>query len=539
MSLRERIVKTIPLSRRGLNLFDTPQDVQPGYGLLLQNCFFRRGIQGRFGSVKHSITEVTANKKISGLHRFYYGNASKQLIAVSGGSVKYMDDALGTWTVIRGGQTDGAITYINTWGAVNKAYIANGVDAPFSWDGVTASTLSNFPTKTIMILPYRDRALFIEKDNPSYLRWTKGTGTGDSYVDSDITSVAESIRIVGGGQIQVISPHALAGTQEGINAMVFVATGSSCALFYATILDPASSGFDVRLNHVSDSVGTLSPRSVVQTPIGTIFLGTDKQIYLLQFGSSRLQIMGTNIRSGTVDFLSVESIPTSQLPNVCATYHDGFYKLAYAVTGQTTNKNQMWLDITNIFQDQTGRWGPWFGPMTGMPAVSCFTIQNQASDDIALLGGLEDANGYIYELDKPSTYSDSGTAIDTKYTSHHQFFVEGSEAQDVVIHKSEIETRTFSQPIFISFRDSIGAIGIISTLQNSASGIFYDEDYYDEVYYDTTEGTVRIQSEYSESFPTGRQISTTLEYSSSTDHFELQVLRAGVEAIPPTFGGSP
>lgn len=539
MPVKNRILKTIPLPRRGVNLFDTFQDIKSGNALITQNCFFRRGIQGRFGSVKHSTHEVVASKQIQGLHRFYYGTSSKQLLAACEKNISYMNDGTGVWTAIKTDRTEGAKAFICTWGAVNKAYIANGVDTPFSWDGTIAVNLTAFPDGTIMFLPYRDRILFIETANPSYLRWSKGDGaTGDSYVDTNITSVAEALRIVGGGQIQVIAPHALAGTQEGINTMVFIATGSSCALFFADFLDPGSSAFDARLNHVSDAVGTMSPRSVVQTPIGTIFLGSDRQVYLLQYGTYRLQPIGTNIRSGTSDFDGIESIPTNQLANVCATYHDGFYKLAYATGSQVKNKNQMWLDILNIYEDNASRWGPWFGPMVGMPSVSCFASQTQAGDDLTLLGGNQDALGFVYQMDEPNTFSDSGTAISTVLDNFYQFFIDGDECLDVTMHRTEIEARQFSNTMKMSFKDTNGPVGSEMSLASSGTGTYFNEGYFSEAYYDTDESTVRIQTDLSESLPTGRQLSTVLQYASASDRFEIHVLRAEVQPTEPSFGGS-
>lgn len=534
MALRRRIVKQIALGKLGINLSDAVEDVRPGQALLMQNCYFRRGIQTKLGSLKHSSNQVATSKKIVGLHRFYYGSESKKLIAAAGTNVAYMDDGTGAWTNLKTDRTDGAPGYMTTWSALNKMYFANGVDAPFIWDGTTVSAASAFPTDTIMFLPYRSRLLYIQKTQPSYLMHTSS-----DYVDNAVIGNADSIRIVGGGQIQVIASHALAGSQEGIQAMVFVATASSCALFSATDFTIATG--NRKLDHVSDTVGTLSPRSVVLTPHGTVFLGSDRQVYLLPFGTSKLEPIGQKIRSTSTGTYGIENIPIAQLPNACAAYHDGFYKLSITIPGGTTNTRQYWLDIDNLSRDEEGHYGPWYGPMLGM-SINCFVVQNGSGDDGRLLGGNANATGYVYRMNEAATYADDGSTITAIYQSFHERFGtanSGREFLDKRLTQSELLMVPVSGTVTMRFSDTVGAVGSDVVISPSSGiGNYYGVIYYGEEYYYDNVIPKRFVIQHFDNNLEGRTFATTVEYTSSTDALNLLGIQHEAKSLNRTFAGA-
>ena len=533
MALRGRKVKSIPMAPLGINLNDPIEIVQPGEALLSKNMYSRRGMQTKLGSSRHSPNEVVASKPIVGLHRFYFG-ASRQLIAASGTVVSTLNDGTGVWTTIRTGQTDGAPTFMNTWGATEKEYIANGVDAPFVWDGTTATTLSNYPVDTIMILPYRSRLLFISKSDPGLVRWTD-----TDFVDTTVIAPAGAlIRMTDGGQINVITPHALAGTQEGINTWVLVATGSSIALMYS--LDFLATGQNIgttKMERVSDHVGIIAARTVANTPLGTMFLGTDRQVYLLPFGSARLQPVGTKIRSTGPVIDGIESIPFAQMEKACAVYHDGFYKLSFATAGDVNNTTQYWLDIERIqpSQQNDGRWGPWSGPMEGMN-IAMFAKQDGTGDDGRLLGGNANALGFVFRVNETSVFSDDSTAINARFDSHHETF--DVDMLDKQINQSEIETIELTQTLTIRFADTNGPIGSEEVIPvQQAGGVFYDEPFYDEVFYSALNEPIRQCVQHFDNNLEGRALSTVIEYTSSTDALELYSLKEEAKVLNKTFAG--
>ncbi|MCH7557714.1 MAG: hypothetical protein IIB56_09700 [Planctomycetes bacterium] len=509
---------------------------------------------GRLGYSRHSSEQVVTGKSIVGLHRFYFG-ASKQLIAAAGTLVKILNDGTGVWTAISAiTQTDGKNTFMNTWSAVNKEYISNGTDTPFSWDGTTATRLTAFPADTIMILPYRSRLLFISKTDPGLVRWTTTAFTDNAV----ITAAAALIRMTEGGQINVITPHALAGQTEGINTWVIVATGSSIALMFS--LDfLATGGADqtptTKLEAVSNHVGIVSPRAVVSTPAGTIFLGSDRQVYLLPFGSFQLIPIGKFITSNTTSNKGIESIGTTDLEGAAATYHNGFYKLAVNLGG-ANNETQFWLDVVNLFKDDEGGWGPWYGPMIGMPPVAMFTIQNGPNDDARLITGHGASTAFVHRANESSVFSDiegPGTPygvggfgvggfggggaqdIDIQYQTHHQHFME-SKGIDVVINQYETEMESLDNPLGLSFRDTTGTVGAILTINTGPpAGTFWDSANWDSFNWVSNREAVRQSDHLPDSNVRGRQLAVSLSYKSSTDRLALFRLRLETSPLQATF----
>lgn len=511
--VRNQIIHPIRLGDMGLNLYNAPEWLLDGEALLAQNCYWRRGQVMKLGSLKHSANEVTAAKAIVGLHRFYFGTTSRHLIAAAGTNVKRLNEDTGAWVDIRITQTDGKETFISTWAAVGKAYIANGTDAPFSWDGTTAATLGAFPVTTKMFLPYRDRLLFVDSATPQYIRRTSGS----TFSDAALETLADSTRITSGGAIEVIAPHVLAGPQEGIIAYVFVATGSSIALMSGTNLIQASS--DIRLDHISDIVGCVSPRSVVSTPKGTIFLGSDLQVYLLPYGSGELIPIGHKIQSQSTGTIGIESIPLAQLSKAAAAYHDGLYKLSFAVSGGTSNTRQYWLDVSRLAVDERGFYGPWYGPMIGM-GISMFANQNGPGDDGRLIGGEAGANGFVYRVNEPSIFTDNGANITMYFQGNHEIYGK-SPGNDVVLTRTELEMTDPAGTVNLSFHDTNGPIGTAIALGTEQTGTYWGDADWGDQYWQGSSIPVRRLVEHFDKYLVGRGIAVAVEYTSGIDGLSL------------------
>lgn len=383
--LRNRILKQIRLGDQGVNLWDPLPIFNEGEAAMTQNAYWRHGLTMKHGSSHHSANQVVAGKPIVGLHRFYY-DTGKVLLATCGTVTKKLHDSTGVWTDLGApAATDGTPTFFTTWAAVNKCYVANGVQAPYVVNSSEAYVaLGAAPATSKMFVPYRDRLISIDATNPSYLRWS------GSYDDTTWTSTAQAVRVPGSGALQAIALHALEQTDTGVNAMVLAAKPTSLYLFYGTNLDPASGTFDARLDPIGggESVGCDAPRSIVSTPRGTFFLGNDNMVYLLRYGTTQLDPVGHNITQqdpagGWADGL--ESLTIALRPKACAAYHDGFYKLSFSTNG-TYNNVQYWLDVSRMTVSQTGHVVPWYGPMLGMN-ISMFALLNGAGDTYTLLGG--------------------------------------------------------------------------------------------------------------------------------------------------------
>ena len=526
--LRNRILKPIILGIRGVNFWNSTEEMaQPGNvgeALLFQNCFYRRGVQKRLGSAKHSTNQVVSSKSIVGLHRFYYGTSDKRLIAACGTNVSEMNDSTGVWTGIRTTQTDSTMTHMVTWGATNKMYVANGVDVPFSIDSsLVASTITAAPATTLMLAPYRSRLFSIERTNPSSITWSDADYTTTGW------TTANPLKMPGSGGCEAIFPHYLGNAVNGLESKLFIVKPTSCSLLWGLDLDPTSTNFEfrTRLDHVSDRIGTISPKSLATTPVGTIFLGSDRQVYLLPFGRNELTPIGHKIYSQTSANIGLESIPLSQMSKAAAIYHDGFYKLTFPVSGGTSNTRQYWLDVDKLYKDENNHYGPWYGPMTGM-GISCFVHQNGSGDDGRLLGGEAGATGFVYQLSEAGIYADVGSNITMIFQSRHEPFA--NEALDARVMTSELETLDVANTITVSFNDTIGPISTSTSISPSSTGIYWGDAYWGDEYWTGGGLPVRRKAEHYEKYITGRFFSTSVEYTSGTDDFRLFSITH--EAVP-------
>src|SRR3990167_7949416 len=527
--LMNRVIKTIRVGDRGLNYWSAVQDMKTGEAYNAQNCYWRDGIIQRLGSVKHSTTEVTASKAIVGLHRFYHTVTGRSLIAVAGTVSRYMNDGTGAWTNIRTGLTDSTQTHMVTWGALNKAYFANGVDAPT----IITSALANAafaapPADSKMFLPYRDRLLGIYVTDPSYIRWS------GSYDDTTWTTAAQAIRVPGSGGIEVIAPHTLSDVSSGISGMIFVAKPTSVYLFSVTNLDPTSAGFDVRLDAVGggEYVGCISPRTVVSTPKGTIFLGNDRQVYILPIGSFNIVPIGHKIRSNNTLQTGIEAIPVAKISQAAAIYHNGFYKLSFTPSGGSLNTQQFWLDIDRLYQDENGHFGPWYGPMTGM-TIGMFVNQAGSGDDGRLIGGEQDANGFVYRMNEAGTYADNTASQTMIFQSAYEPYADA--ALDSRITQTEIEMLTIVGSANLSFYDTTGSISGATAFGGSQSNTYYAEAYWGEFYWNGSGYPVREKIQHYHENIIGRQISTRIEYTSSTDSFKCYSIKHECKHVRQVF----
>ncbi len=532
--IRNAISKSIRLADRGIDLWDSLENMHDGEAVITQNMIYRKGIQSRFGNALHFGIEVSTPNPIVGLHRFYYDVNEKTLIAASGTNVSSMNDTDGTWTVIRATQTFDTPTNMVTWGSLNKMYVSNGVDIAFSIDNALADTdLSAAPDLTWMLLPYRDRLLSIDRTNPSYIQWC-----GAAYDTTTWTSTADAIRVPGPGAIEVIANHSISNTSTGYDAQVFVAKPTSCYLFSGTNLDPASDTFNVRLDPIGGptAVGCVSPNTVRNTPKGTIFLGSDAQVYILPFGSAQVVAIGHKIQSQRrTTTIGLESAPFSSISKAAAIYHDGFYKLTFPVSGSSFNSVQYWLDVDRLGQDddEVKHFGPWYGPMTGMN-ISIFCLQNGSTDDGQLIGGeAATAGSVLYRCNEVGVFDDNGTAISMVYQTKHEPYV--NPLQDARIMETELEISHPKVDATLKFFDTTGLLDEPAIIPLSSGGLYWGTFYWGDEYWDGAGPVARKRIELYDRNVNGRLISTYIEYSSTTDQLFIYAINHLAKPIRRVF----
>lgn len=138
--------------------------------------------------------------------------------------------------------------------------------------------------------------------------------------------------------------------------LIIFKNNSTWALF-GDILDDDNAA----LVQLSGHIGCVSHRSIVNTPQGMIFVGTES-IYLLRPDT----IVPTDI--GWPIAPAVRAIPAAYRFRVCATYHKQFYKVSMTPAGGMTNTTQWWLDMRP--GTDVGQAPQWWGPHTIPPYVA-------------------------------------------------------------------------------------------------------------------------------------------------------------------------
>ena len=500
-----------PQPKSGVNLYSSIVDLTPEECITAQNCIWRNGVVKRGGSTLFETDEVSTGKKITGLHRFYYGAGLKQLLVSSGTVVKYHDGA--TWQNVKTGLSDGQPTYFSTW--INNAYIANGTDAPHKWTGSVSSTLSAAPANTTMFLPYQDRLLSITGGD---LTWS------GAFDDTTWGSVA-NIGVRPDTKLYGMIIHSATNVDAVYESKVLLAGANGMYVFTATDMRwPATTG-DYTIFTLAGSVGCNAPRTMCWTPKGTIYLGIDRQVYLIPFDSLTPVPIGRKIRSSRTGVEGIEKITGNMLENACAVYHEGFYKLFFAQSGQTSNKVQFWLDVTRLHETSEGLVGPWYGPMLGQ-SNSCVMVQNGSGDESECLAGEDDATvgSYVYQIGRNDIYADNGTAIQIYYQTFYNPLSEAYLRKD--IHEAEFEILDVLGTVNVDFLDITGLVKSGDLVNLSGNAEYWDDNYWGEEYWSSSLPT-RVVLPITPAMQV-RRLSFLIKHNTGNDKFELYAVRVKV-----------
>lgn len=512
MALRNGYEFSYRLAEGGVDLYHDLTKILPYRSPKTKNCYYRDGMIARLGLSKLTNTEVSSGNAITSLHRFYYGTNSKQFLVASGTTVKKYDD-VSAWDNVATGLTDGAQVTFATWGPKDAVYIANGNQTSFKWNGTTKTDLSAFPGNVRQFIPILDRLAWIDNTDLSFIRYSA------AFDDAVVEAAQNALKVPGPGIIHGLAYHGLI-TDVGFSYRILAAKGSSIWLLTANNLTPAS--LDARLDIISENIGCEAWRTIQSTPVGTFFLGTDRQVYLITY-DNRLIIVGSLIRSNRVDTKGIEQIPSGQMSKPFAMYHDGFYKLFLPAQSGTYNTLAYWLDITRFGQDPIdGLWGPWYGPMQGQ-AIAHAVVQNGPGDNGNLMGGEANSTtgSFIYRLD--NTNADSGTAINYLYQTN--FDAHKRVNLNKIIHSIDIESAAVDGTLAVSFYDTTGAQSTGEAVYLASTAIFWGDAYWDDFFW-TAAGTPARQQVIPDEKLIARYLSIVFDFSSSNEQFELYSVMA-------------
>jgi len=509
-----------PMAKRGVDLNSNIVEVHPEHCLTSQNLVYRNGMVKRLGMQSLIIPEggSIGNDRITGLHRFYPYGGTTRTVASYGVGVSYYDEATKDWVAISAGQTNNLMTHFTTWTPASGGthlYISNTTDTPKKWDGTTFSTVTAAPANTVQFLPYRDRLIALSASGA--ITWS------DSHDDSSWSDGATTGALLDSSG-KGLALHNSTNNDSGIESKVLIAGDEGMYLFSGTDMrTPASTGNYVL--HKIFNIGCVSPKTMVWTPEGTIWLGTDRQVYLLPFDKARPVPIGDKIRAVTREGeKGIESIPKGYITEACAVYSDGYYKLSVTSSGGSYNDTQWWLDVSRLFRDEgDSTYGPWYGPMTGAN-INCFAVYSGGADDGKLIGGEASAQEDLYELNVDGVYGDGASAATIQIYYKTFYHPLGSYEFTKDVHKIEAELLDVLGTVNVTAHEITGAVSSTFSFGLSGSAVYWDDAYWGDEYWSSSKPT-RQKQDFSPGLHV-RRLSLTIDHSSGNDTFQLYALRA-------------
>ncbi len=327
----------------------------------------------------------------------------------------------------------GATVQPYSWGAspidptfsylLGITYFANGTDIPWQTDGYSLGQLSKVAAASNTLLPPIPRFIFTYQEglvaaggsagNQIYgsnsnapQNWaTGGTGTAGRYISIG-DAVGSGVTAFG-----MFTPQTEATNSPNSFMIAFKKNGT---WMINTFPDPASSALSglsslvtgqvgATMVQVSGRVGCIAYRTIVQTPHGTVFLGQDGNIYLINSVSEPKRI-GTKIQNSLTHLVSNET-----LMKLCtAVFHDNRWKLSYPSASTSTYNDAQWFLDTRAGEEDGDRMqfeGPHIGVNVGPQVVFVGD-----SDDLSRHG--VDANAIrTFTLDDTAYLTDLGSPI--------------------------------------------------------------------------------------------------------------------------------
>lgn len=403
----------------------------------MQNCIYRAGVEKRPGTV---LFRPTAVGNVNSIVSFRLN----QTLVSNLETINVLNDS----GVITISTFFSGKKRVSVWEALSRAYVSNGISPVQRFDGTTFSPITGIPPGIKMTLPYRSRLLMVDSVTPSSIGWPNV-----DYSDAG-PFPTELIRVPGPGKIESLTIHSATGLKEGIDAKVFVAKTTSIHLFSCLDFNipPLTIENGARLDEVSSSVGCIAPLSVVNTPIGTIFLGSDSQVYLLRYGSLDLIPIGSPLQAKEFLSIGIDSVQVNEIRLAAAVYHDGFYKLSINAAG---TRLQYWLDVESTQL-------PWFGPMIGKSVV----VYGKTESNKLLMA---DTDGFLYSESGELDTDASGANVNITMIYKSPFDYLSPEETDSEIMATEIDSSSTTVTVSVDLNDSVGIVGGFTFTPGSSS----------------------------------------------------------------------
>jgi hypothetical protein len=374
----------------GVNLRDPQHLLGDGECVQMRHCYYDGSVKIIPGTRAITPTAMQAATRVTGGHRFYKRDGTKKRLVAYGTNISEVN-AAGIETRLTSSATATDLMLISTWPISDRAYLANGIDNPYYYDGGSFGQVAgtNIPTPLSRIVPVLDRLMAVTMNG------IERTNARDDSVWSTNSAWATK-RPQRPGLFTAIHPYNMrnAGiTYPGLIAFQanawYIITGTDFGSDVTAVTASATEDSTIQL--LDSNVGTSSPMSVCTVPgVGIFWVTSDLNVYCLPDGSLVGFYVGDKLQSRVLT-TGLNQANLTNLNHIWMEYFDRKLLLGFPSGTKTYADTQYWLDLRYLTAgDPKG--SVWYGPHT-VNSWGCVWREDQGGDLSLCAGEGNTANG--------------------------------------------------------------------------------------------------------------------------------------------------
>jgi hypothetical protein len=369
-----------------------PTTADPLTAVLLQNCYPQPGppgvaVVGRPGFTQLGLQlGAGANRRVQGFHQYTKTNGTEFTVAFVGGRMYTLDWPPRTWTeVTLVGVSLSTTARVRCVTFADVMVVSDGVNRPWTWDGTTFVDLTNAPVFYGPPTVYYGKLFGIKNADRRTLVWSEENLPNTGYEAGGFNNAWGLI------QTSTSALERLLGTNE---ALYYWRARSTGRITGAVTPDFVNAG---TREGVSDSVGTLSPDSVVIYDDVIYFVSADGQPFRLPTAGS-LQPQWEALRETYLAW------PKNQLAKAWSVAYAPIVGVLHGIVDVGQTELTQYAAVSHRLPHVMGLWSGWTSTAIGL-------VRDQNQNAVLLHGT---ANGYVYDHGNPDgTYwTDANNAAD-------------------------------------------------------------------------------------------------------------------------------
>jgi len=381
----------LPTFSDGNNLLVAPLEI--GQGQTVRTCnlvpIARKILQKKPGSILH--LEIEDANSIDSINKLVVGSDT-YLIAVANfdaaDKVFYSKNGA-AFTEMTGGTALAANNNYDLVVMINKLYIASsGKPLQVTDDGESKADLTgtNIPLNPTHIASFKDRLWATVLSSGQWWTYISNNLDPTTYLDSMIIKTAPKQDPLMG-----LAPLTFTTATETISDLMMIIHKD--ALFGVTFTTKP-----IAREQYSGQGGCWDAKSIVNTPLGLMYRSRDS--IMLFTGKGEPLEIGNTIKP-VWDGTHISQGSSTVYRTSAACFFDGFYRIAYPLSGSSNNDREYWLD-TRYGLENIG----WYGDHSGL-AIGCYFV-----DGNTIYAGSA-TDGKIWKLNQ-STRNDNLVTIPTQ-----------------------------------------------------------------------------------------------------------------------------